>query len=165
MATTYSPIATTTLGSAQSSVTFSSISGSYTDLVAVINASASGATAAWFSTNASGASLFSDTRLSGNGSSATSTRRSGQDEAIFTDSSEVGTTFSFVAVLNFMNYSNATTFKTVVSRSGSAGASTTAAVCLRRDTSAINSITFDLVGAGTYSSGSTFTLYGIKSSA
>jgi len=162
MPATYELITTTTLGSAQSSVTFSSISGSYTDLVAVINASASGATGAWFNTNASGANLFSDTRLSGNGSSATSARRSSQDESVFTDSSEVGTTFSFVAVLNFMNYSDTTTFKTVVSRSGSAGASTTTAVCLRRDTSAINSITFDLVGAGTYSSGSTFKLYGIK---
>ena len=37
MPTTYEPIATTTLGSAQSSVTFSAISGSYTDLVIVIN--------------------------------------------------------------------------------------------------------------------------------
>jgi hypothetical protein len=35
MAITYEPIATTTLGSATSTVTFSSISGSYTDLVAV----------------------------------------------------------------------------------------------------------------------------------
>ena len=36
MAITYEPIATTTLSSAASSVTFSSISGSYTDLVLVI---------------------------------------------------------------------------------------------------------------------------------
>ena len=33
---TYTPIATTTLGSAQADVTFSSISGSYTDLVLII---------------------------------------------------------------------------------------------------------------------------------
>jgi hypothetical protein len=36
MAITYEPIATTTLGSAAASVTFSSISGSYTDLVLVV---------------------------------------------------------------------------------------------------------------------------------
>jgi hypothetical protein len=33
MASTYTPIATTTLGSAAASYTFSSISGTYTDLV------------------------------------------------------------------------------------------------------------------------------------
>jgi hypothetical protein len=33
MAITYSPIATTTLGTAAASVTFSTISGAYTDLV------------------------------------------------------------------------------------------------------------------------------------
>jgi hypothetical protein len=35
MAITYEPIATTTLGTSESSVTFSSISGSYTDLVLI----------------------------------------------------------------------------------------------------------------------------------
>jgi hypothetical protein len=35
MASTYEPIATTTLGTATASVTFSSISGAYTDLVLV----------------------------------------------------------------------------------------------------------------------------------
>ena len=34
-AATYEPIATTTLGSAASTITFSSISGSYTDLILV----------------------------------------------------------------------------------------------------------------------------------
>jgi len=162
MPTTYEPIATTTLSSAQTYVQFSNIPQTYTDLVAVINASASGATGAWWNSNTSGSALYSDTRLSGDGSSASSTRRSGQDEAIFTAGSEVGTTFSFVATLHFMNYANTTTFKTVLSRSGSAGASTTAGVLLRRDTSAITTIYFDLVGTGTYSIGSTFTLYGIK---
>jgi hypothetical protein len=36
MAITYEPIATTTLGTAEASVTFSTISGAYTDLVLVI---------------------------------------------------------------------------------------------------------------------------------
>ena len=37
MAATYTPIATTTLGSAQSSYTFSSISSAYTDLILIYN--------------------------------------------------------------------------------------------------------------------------------
>ena len=42
MAATYEPIATTTLTSTQSSVDFTSISGSYTDLIVVANAAYSG---------------------------------------------------------------------------------------------------------------------------
>ncbi len=42
MPATYEPLATTTLGSAASSVTFSSISGSYTDLVVVFSGTAGG---------------------------------------------------------------------------------------------------------------------------
>jgi hypothetical protein len=162
MAITYEPIATTTLGSAQTGVTFSSIPGTYTDIVAVINASCSSDTSAWFNTNASAGSLFSVTRLTGDGSTASSARTTGQDESIYTNGSQVTTTFAFVATLHFMNYSNTTTFKTILSRSGNSGASTTAAVSLRRDTSAITTINFDLTGAATYSVGSTFTLYGIK---
>ena len=37
MATTYEPIATTTLGSAAASITFSSIAGTYTDLRLVLS--------------------------------------------------------------------------------------------------------------------------------
>jgi hypothetical protein len=44
MAITYEPIATTTLGTAAASVTFSSISGAYTDLVLVCNGNKSSCT-------------------------------------------------------------------------------------------------------------------------
>ena len=44
MAITYEPIATNTLGSAAASVTFSSISGTYTDLVVVVSGNGAVAT-------------------------------------------------------------------------------------------------------------------------
>ena len=46
MPITYEPIATTTLTTTTASVTFSSISGSYTDLILVINGTASAGVAA-----------------------------------------------------------------------------------------------------------------------
>ena len=76
MPTTYEPIATTTLGSAQTSVTFSSISGAYTDLVLVINAGNSGGTGYGIALqcNNDTGSNYSFTQLYGTGSAATSTR-------------------------------------------------------------------------------------------
>ena len=67
-------------------------------------------------------------------------------------------------VTHFMNYSNTTTYKTLLSRSGTLGGSytgTTLIAGLWRSTSAITSI---LVGCttNTFVAGSTFTLYGIK---
>jgi hypothetical protein len=61
-----------------------------------------------------------------------------------------------------MSYANTTTNKTIITRSNNAGAGVCAAVCMERKTGAITSITIDMVGTGTYSIGSTFTLYGIK---
>jgi hypothetical protein len=64
-----------------------------------------------------------------------------------------------------MNYSNATTYKTWLSRNNRASASnapgTEALVGLWRSTSAITELVIGLTG-GNFDTGSTFTLYGIK---
>jgi len=164
MPSTYEPISTQTLSSAVTGITFSNIPGTYTDLVLVINASASTAANAWLSTNLTDVSSLSGTRLYADGSSAGSGRTSsGNDFVIFTAFDQVTTTAgNFNAVLNFMNYSNTTTNKTILARSNNASAGVCAAVCMERKTGAITSISIDLVGTTTYSIGSTFTLYGIK---
>ena len=100
-------------------------------------------------------------KLNGNGTTASSDRGSSETQLVIANTSG-STTLELAIIANIFNYSNTTTFKTILSRSGNAGASTTAAVSLRRDTSAITTISFDLTGASTYSVGSTFTLYGIK---
>jgi hypothetical protein len=79
MATTYEPIATNTLSSAVASVTFSSISSAYTDLVLVVNGTS--ASAGDFSLQVGNGSIdtgtnYSMTALYGNGSTATSARSS-----------------------------------------------------------------------------------------
>jgi hypothetical protein len=166
MSSTYKKIATTTLGSAQASVTFSTISGSYTDLVLVAN---------WgVSVNGDGTILrfnsdtgnnYSDTELYGTGSSAASQRRS---NASFIDITRAiagdGTNIYTNAIINIQNYSNTTTYKTALLRSNLATgtyAGVAALVGLWRSTSAITSITI-LPASNNLLSGSTFTLYGIK---
>jgi hypothetical protein len=60
-----------------------------------------------------------------------------------------------------MNYSNTTTYKTWLSRSGASDRATEALVGLWRSTSAITTIALSIDAGATYSTGSTFTLYGI----
>ena len=111
---TYTPIATTTLGSATSSVTFNSFTG-YTDLVLVFNGTAASGSGSGISIQFNGdtGSNYSETILAGSGTAA----GSGRDTSL--DFSVVGTiyTTSNNAIVQFMNYSNSTTYKTILSRS------------------------------------------------
>lgn len=164
MPSTYTPIATTTLGSAAASVTFSSIASTYTDLVLVANYSLNVSNASlWCRVNSDTGSNYSYTRLSGNGSSATSGQGSNETQARITaDTTAQGASTRQMVTLNFMNYANTTTNKSFLTRYGSVGG-TEAFIDLWRSTSAINSIQikyFD--GTAAIESGSTFTLYGIK---
>jgi hypothetical protein len=165
MATTYEPIATTTLGSAQSSVSFSSISGSYTDLVFIVNGTRSDTSNTYLRVgngSVDTGSNYSTTYLYGNGSSAASSRQSNSSNGVLLDA--VGDNPSTIAtyIINFQNYSNTTTNKTLLNRRSHSANEALACVGLWRSTSAINTITI-YPSSGTFSSGSIFTLYGILS--
>jgi hypothetical protein len=81
-------------------------------------------------------------------------------------SGAVSTTNIAVLTLQFMNYSNTTTFKTMLARGSAADSTSGQAVSawanLWRSTSAINQIRVN-PGTQTWAIGSTFTLYGVKS--
>jgi hypothetical protein len=159
MAITYSPIATTTLGSAAADVTFTSISGTYTDLVLVaVTQIGSSGDYLGVQFNSDTGSNYSRTRLSGNGTSASSERDTSQARLNFY--AQPTSNFA-VNILNIMNYSNTTKFKTVLCRTDQAAFSTNVYAGLYRSTSAITSI--KLIGPSNFSTGSTFTLYGIAS--
>jgi hypothetical protein len=158
---TYEAIATQTLGSAAATVTFSSIPGSYTDLVLVANAGqVTGNNGFRFQVNSDTASNYSYTYLLGNGSAASSGRgtssTSGESESL------MATTLTGTFTLQFMNYSNATTYKTILVRGGDASQKVDATVNLWQSTSAITSITLFPGGGQSFITGSTFSLYGIK---
>ena len=163
---TYTPIATTTLSSAQSSVTFSSISGSYTDLVLIAsNIVPSTGMDVTMYVNGDTGTNYSTTDLSGDGTTARSGRVNTQSKAYVADYwVGIGGTNPSMFIVNLNNYSNTTTYKTFLSRAAIQGASSTgetnANVSLWRSTSAITSITLQ-TSTGTMGYGSTFTLYGI----
>jgi hypothetical protein len=164
MPATYEPIATQTLGSAVGTVAFSSIPSTYTDLVLVITSTNTSATCnIWFQmgngTIDSGSS-YSWIKLNGNGSTASSTSSGGTTPVMVVGA--VGNPSNpSVTISHFMNYSNTTTRKTVLSRSGSADVATSEFVGMWRNTSAINILNC-VSDANNFAIGSTFTLYGIK---
>jgi len=160
MPKTYEPIATTTLGSSASSVTFSSIASTYTDLILVTQhtcATGSNNQLA-IRPNSDSSYLYSRTFLSGDGSSASSARYDGE-QAIFP--SYVGNNTDLTNTTNhFFNYSNTSYYKTILSRTNAANYPREQ-VNLWRSTAAISSL-YIYPYSGTFATGSIFTLYGIK---
>lgn len=157
---TYTPIATTTLGSAAASYTFSSIPSTYTDLVIIANYTTSVANLDFrIQVNGDTGTNYSNTYLLGNGSSTGSGRSS--NATYVGEYFAVGTsTNGNMTTINLMNYSNTTTYKTILHRMSSAEKEVTANVALWRSTAAINSVTM-FTNSSTFAAGSTFTLYGI----
>ena len=154
---TYTPIATTTLGSAATDYTFTSIPSTYTDLVIVVNgAASSGSTNSLkVNYNSDTSSAYSYTRLLGDGSSASSARGSNTTSAFAGDTGSDRAVF----IINIQNYANSTTYKTFISRSNSENY-LSAYVGLWRNTNAITSVTLG-INTLQWATGTTFTLYGI----
>lgn len=156
---TYTPIASITLSSAQSSVTFSGIPQTYTDLVLVINGyDVDGNGYLTMQFNSDTGSNYSRTTLSGNGSTTSSIRNSNSTvlyPTIGSSSTNIGGD-----IIQIQNYSNSNTYKTLLFRGSQTGSATIAQVGLWRSTSAITSIKLS-AASGNIASGSTFNLYGV----
>ena len=168
MTATYEKIATTTLGSDTLYIDFTSIAGTYTDLVLVTNHFMTAQCTVGMRFNSDTGSNYSSTNLRGNGTTA-STGRASNATAIDNSLDDIArnpNVANSVTIWNIQNYSNSTTFKTIIYRHSNATTDATGVsvgVGLWRSTSAITSIRL-LATSSTQSfkSGSTFTLYGIK---
>ena len=157
MALTYEPIQSTTLTSAQANITFSSISGNYTDLVVVMTGGhPSVSTRIRF--NSDTGSNYSYTGIYGDGSSAGSARASNATSGYL---GSITTGVIFNTIIHIQNYANTTTNKTAINRKNQTNSYVEANVILWRSTAAINSITL-FADSGNLESGTTATLYGIK---
>ena len=160
---TYTPIATNTLSSAAASVTFSSISGTYKDLVCVYTANTASPVDMSVRMNGDTGSNYSYTWLSGTGTTTESSRGSNYTRLLLDNYGyppSAASTYN-VAIIQFMNYSNTTTYKTTLMRSNNAAAGVDAGVGLWRSTSAITSLVFNFSTGANIASGSVFSLYGI----
>jgi hypothetical protein len=163
MTSTYEKLATTTTGSATTSVTFSSISGSYTDLILVSAPLTQGNSYSFnIVLNSDTATNYSCTRLYGSGTAAASDRSSTTANSLGSWNVDSSTGVVQPIITQIQNYSNTTTYKTFLTRISSPAPDTYvgAVVSLWRSTSAINSVEFKT--SASVGSGSVFTLYGIK---
>lgn len=159
MPATYEPIATTTLGSAAATITFSSISSSYTDLrlVTVGTSAANGQLRMQF--NGDTGANYSRTYMFGTGSSALSGRQTSL-ESIRGDTLQ--TSIPILQSFDIFSYAGAT-YKTVLMdlcRDLNGSGQISRMVGLWQSTSAITSIVLSL-STGNYDAGTTATLYGI----
>ena len=157
---TYTPIATTTLASSATSYTFSSIAGTYTDLVLVASGTSTNAYNSTLQFNGDTGTNYSATVLSGSGSAASSYRNSSQTSMLI-DYNGNFTSSNTSTIISILNYANTTTYKTALSRANNAAGGVDAVVGLWRSTAAINSIKMAIGGGYSYAAGTTFTLYGI----
>jgi hypothetical protein len=166
MPATYDKIETRTLGSSASSVTFTAIPSSYTDLVLICDFSmASPSGTAYIVGRLGNGSIdtgnnYSSTVFVGNGTTlgsyATSSVNYIQYDTYITGSIRT------MIIHNFFNYSNTSTFKNSMGRTSSAAANVSQITNLWRSTSAIERLQlYDFTG-NSFATGSTFTLYGIK---
>ena len=164
---TYTPVASQTLSATATSVTFNNVPQNYTDLVLIISfKTTTNASQPYiqFNTDTSGSSTnYSTTSVRGDGTSATSGRHTNNFGWYPMPGPGIGTAGNFnIWRVNFMNYSNSTTYKTGISRFDNPSSYTAENVHLWRNTAAITDIKITYETANDLQIGSTFTLYGIQ---
>jgi hypothetical protein len=158
MPKTYEPITTATTAGT-SSIDWTSIPSTYTDLILVAIGTENAVGGGYFKVilnNDGAGTTYSRTMIRGNGSTASSAESSNEPYWVPDFSSNPSS-----VICHFMNYSNTTTFKTMIGRWNQTTASVVAQANLWRNTAAINRITLQSSAGGNTLIG-TFTLYGIK---
>ena len=166
MPTTYEPIAATTLGSTASSITFSSIPASYTDLrlvLAVASTSTGAAIRFYLNNDQPFNSTYSYTYLAANGTSTTSNNSTSDGKILLNSVSNTSASNPSLYTVDIFSYTGSTN-KTVLgttSQDYNGFGTVEQVVGLWRNTTAINRIDLS-VNTGTFSINTTATLYGIK---
>jgi len=146
---TYTPLANITLSSSAASVTFSSISQAYRDLVLVLNGTPSGGDVYLQFNGDNNNAGYSWVSMRGDGSSATSATGTGQI-VLFSIAGQ--------SVINIMDYSATDKHKSSLTRFDHSSNGTNARASRWPNTAAINSL---VITNATFPVGFTASLYGI----
>ena len=157
---TYDLIEEQVLSTTAASVTFSSIPGTYKDLVLEIVGTSTASNDAYLVFNSDTTGNYSNTSLRGNGTAASSSRLTSTNGWI--DYQTTGTGL-FNYTVHIMSYASTNVFKTYLSRFSAAGTGAEALVGLWRKSpaEAITSIAATMSGT-TWASGCVFRLWGVS---
>jgi len=163
---TYEPIATSTLGSAQASISFTDISGNYTDLIIAgslrCNDVSSGATNALIRFNDDSGANYNYMVILGDSVSGSSSRGINSTSLLVSSVGNDTPLRYSVEKWEIFNYSNTNTFKSVLlNHMVNFGNQVQVFSGLWRSTSAITKISITLDGSTNLASGSSLTLYGV----
>jgi hypothetical protein len=172
MPSTYTLISSNVLSSSAASVTFSAIPDTYTDLVLKISYrnDAGGVAAAMTARfNSNTGTIYSRTRLYGNGSTVGSSRGTlnyFNYNLSVNASGATSNTFSSAELYipNYTSSTNKPVFFDTATEDNATEAYRSVFAALFVNTTAISSIQINPVDSGTIQSGSSFYLYGIKNS-
>jgi hypothetical protein len=156
---TYTALATVTLGSSVSSVTFSSIPATYRDLIVVASALAATANSNVILRVNGDATSGNYSRVTMNGTGSIATSSTG-DPQFVTEYAYMTTTSRVIIKTSFLDASATDKHKTYLTRSDNSATGTTALANRWANTAAITSI--GLLGdTSNFAAGSTFSLYGV----
>ena len=161
MVSALTPLANITLGSAAATVTFSSISGSYRDLMLVVN----------YGTTVAGQDLrirlngdtglnYFDVTMNGNGST-TSSGGGGNNNRFDIDSYGTPGTITGQIQFSVIDYSASDKHKSTLTRMDNSATATRAIAGRWASTSAVTSIVV-YVSASTFLAGTSMSLYGVS---
>lgn len=159
----YVPLANLTLSSSAASVTFSSISQAYRDLVLFADTKTTGFAKVLIRINGDTTSSYTWIFASGRSTAGVASGTQSGTFGAISPENYMDSTNPLSHVANFMDYSATDKHKTWITRSNSVGASYAGAEMSANrwaNTSAINTILI-YPDSGTFASGSTFALYGI----
>lgn len=158
----YTALANVTLGSNATTVTFSSISQSFRDLVLVGQVQHnSGASPLFGRINGLSTGIYQTVRMSGDGSSTSSSATglvSSLDFAV--GNNLIGTSLNNIFTIQYMDYSATNKQKSILVRAGRDDFMVMATAGRAADTNAITSL--NLFINGQFVAGSTFSLYGVS---
>jgi hypothetical protein len=158
---TYRPLATVTLASATSSVTFSSIPATYRDLILIINGKATAdGSGARMTVNSDTGNNYNSVRMYGFSGSAGSDTASNVG---YLDITGLNTSEGYQAVVQIMDYSATDKHKTFLNRTQNSGITAVLSQVGRwANTAAVTSVRA-YTGSDNWAIGSTFNLYAVIS--
>ena len=164
MPQTYEAIATTTLGTNQATISFTSIPQTYTDLVCVcVGYGAGGGGSIVVKINLNSGSIYNTNYVYTDGTTVTSGKTGDLTTGCFMGRLMTSTTDMGGGYFHIMNYTSSSTFKTMIGQNVASAPITWYSIGNARTTTAVTRLDLTVESSASFASGFQATIYGIKS--